>query len=305
MNYYSSGKLLISGEYLVIKGATALAVPLVFGQMQEVKKIPESNSLVWESFEKGSLWFECEIDSEFFEIRQSSDFDKADFLVHILKAAIELNPEVRNNLKGVRITTNTDFNLKWGFGSSSSLISNIAFWAGVDPFKLHQLTSTGSGYDVITARQPGPVLFKKLEDGYRLHEVDFKPSFRNSIFFIYLGKKQDTAKRVSAFTKKRKSFKFEIDLVNELSQHLAFAKTLKDFEFYMKEHEQVISSVLKRKPLKESRFRKLDGEIKSLGAWGGDFAMLTWNGPEQELKRYLKEKKIDVIFSFDELIKTR
>ena len=38
MNYYSCGKLLITAEYLVLKGAKGLAIPTKYGQKLSVKK---------------------------------------------------------------------------------------------------------------------------------------------------------------------------------------------------------------------------------------------------------------------------
>mgnify|MGYP007000047733 len=37
MNYYSCGKLLITAEYLVLKGAKGLAIPTKYGQKLSVK----------------------------------------------------------------------------------------------------------------------------------------------------------------------------------------------------------------------------------------------------------------------------
>jgi hypothetical protein len=73
----------------------------------------------------------------------------------------------------------------------------------------------------------------------------------------------------------------------------------------MKEHELIISSILKQKRIKEARFNDLEGEVKSLGAWGGDFAMITWQDSRKKLNQYLGEKNIDTIFSFNELIKSK
>ena len=93
-------------------------------------------------------------------------------------------------------------------------------------------------------------------------------------------------------------------MISELSKHIASSGTLDDFEYYLKEHEMIISSVLKQKRIKEARFLDLEGEIKSLGAWGGDFAMITWHDSRKKLIQYLGEKNIDIIFSFEELIKS-
>ena len=37
-NYYSNGKLLLTGEYVVLDGAKALAVPTKFGQLLNIKQ---------------------------------------------------------------------------------------------------------------------------------------------------------------------------------------------------------------------------------------------------------------------------
>jgi len=48
--YYMHGKFLITGEYLVLKGALALAQPLRFGQHMDVKKTTEP-ILHWKSLD--------------------------------------------------------------------------------------------------------------------------------------------------------------------------------------------------------------------------------------------------------------
>lgn len=303
MKFYSHGKLLIAGEYLVLNGATSLAVPLTFGQTLEVEKDNKSDILTWESYEQDKLWLKADINSEFFEIIETTDQHKAEVLLNILKQAVKLNPEFASSLQGAIVITNSEFKFHWGFGSSSTLLSNIAFWAEVDSFQLHEKTSSGSGYDVVVARENGPLFFKKKKPGYEIEKAIFDPQFKDQIYFIYLGTKQDSAISVGQFKSRRRSFSNEIKLISELSRHIASAGTLEDFEYYLKEHEMIISSILKQKRIKEARFKDLDGEIKSLGAWGGDFAMMTWNDSKKKLKSYLEEKKIDTLFLFDELIK--
>ena len=62
--FYSNGKLLITGEYLVLNGAKALALPTKFGQSLEVSSI-EEKKIIWTSldFDK-SIWFETELTFE-------------------------------------------------------------------------------------------------------------------------------------------------------------------------------------------------------------------------------------------------
>lgn len=62
MNYYSNGKLLLTGEYLVLDGAKSLALPTKFGQDLIVDQIKEPQ-LIWGSFtDKGECWFEAVFD---------------------------------------------------------------------------------------------------------------------------------------------------------------------------------------------------------------------------------------------------
>ena len=56
--YYSNGKLLITGEYVVLDGALSLAVPTKFGQSLSIEAVDEPK-ISWNSFNSdGSIWFE-------------------------------------------------------------------------------------------------------------------------------------------------------------------------------------------------------------------------------------------------------
>ena len=59
-NYYSNGKLLITGEYLVLDGALSLAVPTKYGQSLTIEII-DVPKLIWKSInDEGKVWFEEE-----------------------------------------------------------------------------------------------------------------------------------------------------------------------------------------------------------------------------------------------------
>jgi mevalonate kinase len=305
MRFYSHGKLLLSGEYLVLKGALSLAVPLKLGQTLEITDEAENSTLSWESYEHDQLWFSAGYRIPDLLPTQTTDKRIANKLESILKAASSLNPKFLSNKDGIRVVTRTGFSLSWGFGSSSGLISNIAWWAQIDPFELHKKVSHGSGYDVICAREDGPVFFKVLGDKFEKYKAEFDPAFKHQIFFIYLGNKQDSSVSVKNFMSLNKDFSKEIQAISSLSHSIASESNLDDFEHAIHHHEKVMASILGRKTLKKNRFPDLEGEIKSLGAWGGDFAMLTWHGTKQELRDYLAFKSIDTVLSFEELIKIR
>ena len=73
-----------------------------------------------------------------------------------------------------------------------------------------------------------------------------------------------------------------------------------DFQNLLNQHEKILSEVLNKKSIKEELFNDYDGEIKSLGAWGGDFILAVGN---ENSKDYFKEKGYKIIFSFDEMLK--
>ncbi len=50
-NFYSRGKLLLTGEYVVLDGALALALPTKFGQSLKVQPI-DSQNIFWKSIDE-------------------------------------------------------------------------------------------------------------------------------------------------------------------------------------------------------------------------------------------------------------
>ena len=71
MEFYSNGKLLITGEYVVLDGAKALAIPTKFGQYLTVNtlKNKQQAKLFWQSIdEKGNIWFQGEFKLPNFEL---------------------------------------------------------------------------------------------------------------------------------------------------------------------------------------------------------------------------------------------
>jgi hypothetical protein len=68
------------------------------------------------------------------------------------------------------------------------------------------------------------------------------------------------------------------------------------------EHEQHLSEILRMPTLKSERFPELEGYAKSLGAWGGDFALLLTDWPVEQLSAYLRSTGIDQWFPYKELV---
>ena len=58
--FYSNGKLLLTGEYMVLDGAIALAIPTKFGQSLTVEKLEEPK-INWKSIDKNGKVLEIGI----------------------------------------------------------------------------------------------------------------------------------------------------------------------------------------------------------------------------------------------------
>ena len=304
---YSNGKLLLTGEYVVLDGATALAVPTKFGQDLVVEKIKEPQ-LIWGSFtHTGECWFEAVFDLPKLRLVNAT-FDSdtegnadliAETLQNILQEARKLNPDFLQSDTGFVVKTNLTFPRDWGLGTSSTLINNIAQWAIVDAYQLLWNSFSGSGYDIANAQNNSPVLYQLEDEKPIVKTVEFLPEFSDQLFFVHLNKKQNSREGIAKYKENKKDIQQEIHRISEISHEMCSAKSLSDFERLVEEHEQIIAAIIKQQPVKERLFPDYAGAIKSLGAWGGDFILATGNN---NTIPYFKEKGYHTILSYAEMI---
>jgi mevalonate kinase len=297
--YYSNGKLLFTGEYVVLDGANALAFPTKFGQSMSVTKINEPK-IIWKSFNcNDEIWLHYEFLIQDIEIPQKKIGDEKERLISILREVKKLNPKLLNETNGYCIITKLDFAISWGLGSSSTLISNISKWANVDPFQLLDATFGGSGYDIAAAQRNVPILYAKALNEYHIIEPSINWAFTNQLFFVYLNKKQNSRDGIFKYQKLKNNNQEAIGRINELTTIICHCQSLSEFELVIDEHEQLISKIIQQKTVKELLFNDYKGSIKSLGAWGGDFILATGN---QKNWNYFRKKGFKTILSFKEMI---
>ena len=305
--FYSNGKLLLTAEYLVLEGATALAVPTKFGQDLSVEKIKEPQ-LIWGSFtHTGDCWFEAVfelpklrlVNATFNSEKEGSADFIAETLQDILVEARKLNPEFLQSEQGFQVKTNLTFPRDWGLGTSSTLINNIAQWAKVDAFQLLWNSFSGSGYDIANAKHNTPILYQVNNQQPIVKKVDFTPSFSDQLFFVHLNKKQDSKAGIARFKEKREKINNEIQLVSEISKQLIQEQKLLEFEKLIQEHEKIISSIIELPTVKERLFPDYFGTLKSLGAWGGDFILATGN---KDTSQYFIDKGYTTILSYSDMV---
>jgi mevalonate kinase len=192
--FYGRGKLLLSGEYFVLDGAEALALPTTVGQSMRVKYRHSYQPILnWKSIDhSGKVWFESNFEFWHFNPVRPLNDETEKFVSGILKAVRMQNPHFLRDDVDVFVETKIEFPLEWGLGSSSSFVYNVAQWAYVSPFELLKKTIGGSGYDIACAQAMGPIRYQKFEGKPQWESTPFNPSFKDHIYFIYLGKKQNS-----------------------------------------------------------------------------------------------------------------
>lgn len=301
--FYSNGKILISGEYLVLQGARALVLPLKVGQQMKVSTSAghPDEIITWNARVRDESWFNATISISNWQILNTNDQPIAEKLVSILSEAERLNKALFNHGKGYEVTTRTSFEMDWGFGSSSALVANIARWANIDPFELHFRVSEGSGADVAGAISDWPILYRLVDRKPLFNRVDFSPPYLDKLWLIYTGIKQNTESSVRRFKERNSIIGGSVDLIDRISSEMIQAKTISDFMQLMREHENVVSRVLDI-PQAGQVYLDFPGEIKSLGAWGGDFILAASETGPQQVKEYFKHKNMHTIFSLDQIM---
>ncbi|MFI2742988.1 GYDIA family GHMP kinase [Zhouia sp. PK063] len=296
--FYSNGKLFITGEYAVLDGALIFALPTKFGQSLMVEE-NESNLLLWRSFDDiQHEWLTITFDvKRQLEIVSTTDERKAKTLQDILLKAKQYNQEFLNN--GAKVTTKLTFPRNWGLGTSSTLVNNIANWAQIDAFTLLWNSFGGSGYDIACARNNTAITYQIVDEKPIVQPQNFNPGFLDKLFFIYLNKKQDSKKGIAHYKSLQQDKTTLVSQISKLSVEALNSKRISDFEAVLNEHENIISSYLQLEKVKDIYFNDYWGSVKSLGAWGGDFVMATGN---EKSRAYFKNKGFDTILSYKEMI---
>ena len=295
-SFYSNGKVLLTGEYAVLNGSSAIGLPTKMGQDMLVED-DISETISWSSFNMNSQkWFECLLDLESFEIIKTNNKNICLRLKKILEVSRDLNSKFLKT--GKKVITNLDFHYEWGLGSSSTLINNISKWAEINPYELLKKTFGGSGYDLACAEANSPILFSLNSGEKKIVPVNLNPKLKKYLFFIYLNKKQNTMKSLKDFKNKKSFSKSIIKDISEINANLILASDIEEFKKLIDYHENIISNALKIDSIKK-RFKDYNGSLKSLGAWGGDFFLAV--GPQDSLD-YFKKKEYKVGYNYIDFI---
>ena len=299
--FHANGKLLLTGEYFILDGAVGLALPTKFGQSLTVDSLTSSEGLeekgiLWKSIDnKNNIWFEVNF-NEVLEIISTTDNEIAETLKNILS-------HCKLRTQNSKLITKLDFPQNWGLGSSSTLISLLAQYANIDPYELLAKTFGGSGYDIACATAKSAITYQITTRDSRLTtEIRFNPSFKENLYFVYLGKKQNSREGIQHYKNLTLDKTEYIEQISNITQKIIQANELDEFCYYIEVHENIVANVLNLPKVKDIYFSDFPGSIKSLGAWGGDFILVASDEDALTINKYFVDKAFPTILSYNEMI---
>lgn len=298
-NFRSNGKLFLIGEYVVMDGAKAFALPTKLGQCLFVEQnLTQNNTINWKAKKHDdSLWFEAQFELNSLKIISSTNQKLSESLQNSLLQAKSLNPIFFESNLGYNCETKLEYPQEWGLGSSSTLIDLISQWVEINPFELNRLTFNTSGYDIACAHHNQPILFSN--NPIEVEELALNWNFIDDLYFVYLNQKQDTQAVVGNHYKNKTK---DWNLIHQLSA-LVIETTkvddLTDFERIMNKYQGQLAVFMQQPKAKDLYFPDYEGAVKSLGAWGGDFVLIT---KREGFEEYFKQKGYNIIVPFREMI---
>jgi mevalonate kinase len=279
----------------------ALALPCRLGQSLKIK--PASDHIYWSSYdEKEQRWFEAKFSTLNYKCLETSDEAISERLLQIFEAIEQLKPGFWQQVGSVAISTHLEFPRNWGLGTSSTLIANLASWAKVNPYALLEKTFGGSGYDIACAIANGPLFYIFKYGRPDIYPTSFNPPFKQNLYFVYLGKKQNSREGIARYRRLEKNSDLAA-YISLLSTEIQLAEDLATFEALLVDHEKTVADRLDLKRAKDLYFSDYWGEVKSLGAWGGDFVLVTSARSKSETQKYFNERGFETVLTFEELIK--
>lgn len=293
-NYFARGKLLLTGEYLILDGAKGFAIPCKKGQSMSIESDNNGQQIQWSSFDNNNQnWFNCSFDLSLNIVETSSD-EIAKTLQKILKEGFCIS---ENNITACKIETHLDFPKNWGLGSSSTLIHLIAQWLEIPSLELFFKCLTGSGYDVAVAGSEKSIIYtlQKENPSWVFQKV---PKILNESFFIHLNEKQKSDVEVKKYQEGSVVTRSDVLKLNLITDNFIKSSTVLELQNSIDEHESLVAKILDQQPIKERLFKDFNGSVKSLGAWGGDFILAIG----EDCEEYFSKKGYPTILTFNEMI---
>lgn len=297
--FRSNGKLLLTAEYFVLDNAKAIALPTKLGQKLLFEKAKSGNKIHWKSIDfENNIWFEALFSLADFAVIQTSQPQISDRLQQIFNAIHHQNNSFFSDESSYFFETQLEFPQHWGLGSSSTLLANLSQLAQINPYQLLQQTFGGSGYDIACAFSNQPITFQKDKECIKIENINLSKDITQHFAFVFLNKKQDSRQGIELYKSVSKNQVF-IEKITSISEKIISSKSIEAVENLLNEHESILCKHLGLPKVKNLYFNDYTGIVKSLGAWGGDFVLIT---KKENYRKYFKKKGFEVVLDYEEII---
>lgn len=299
---FARGKLLLTGEYLVLNGAKAIALPSLFGQSLNAIPDPSSPLLHWTAFDAdGNCWLDASFNWAKGCSLESISIGDPSHLLKLLKAIHGLNPAFSFQ-NGWKVKTTLTFNKNWGLGTSSTLVALLADWTLTNPYDLLKASFGGSGYDVACAFAESPLWYQLAGNERLVAYFHWRPAFHDSLYFVYQGHKKDSREAMASYKRHAAPDASSITLIENIGTRLLATSSREEFNHLLKTHELIMSDVLGEPPVKDRLFAGFPGAIKSLGAWGGDFVLVSPDESNTDVVAWMQQRGYYTILPWKEMV---
>jgi hypothetical protein len=135
-----------------------------------------------------------------------------------------------------------------------------------------------------------------------ISSVEFNPPFIENLTLIHLNIKEATEKNIVKHLINKSNYNYFIEKINTLTNTISKCNKLETFIELIKEHEQLMTKVLLKKPVKETYFDDFEGAVKSLGAWGGDFVLAASTLSFENQYKYFNNKGFSTVIPLKSLM---
>ncbi|MCU0327634.1 MAG: hypothetical protein MUE53_01480 [Chitinophagales bacterium] len=292
---FAQGKLMLTGEYLALRGATSLALPLKFGQSLEVYS---DLAMSWEARDYD--------DTVFYTWQMTANLHLEDKLQQCFRYIADLGKMNEDSFNQRKFITKLTFNKHWGLGSSSTLVCLLAKYFDVNPYALNAHVFQGSSYDIACGYAKSPILYTRIdESNAKVVELNL-PQWTDFIYFVYSGQKQSSIQSIRSnrenIQQTSESLIFEI---SEISKSITQTKQVSEVIDLFEYHDTLISSVLGHKPLSHDLGHKMPFYSKYLGAWHGDFFMILSDLPREDIHQIIGKSEYPIFFAYHEIVQSK
>ncbi len=308
-SFYAPGKILLVGEYTVIKGFEGLAVPVKSGQWMDVWEFDSPGNaedrFIFNALDsRGASWF-----SESFDISnlKSNSLETNAVKSNVADENFENNESHLSKLlalvpesfwksgKSYRFETRLEFDRSSGLGSSSTFVQLMSNYFKLDPFQVQDLVFGGSGYDVAIAAVQKPLIYWRNEQGVHFRQWKLNSELTKDWKVVFLGNKvnsrtstsqvSDMLEDLSNDENYRMQIQKIIEIVRDAQELMALETGIEMYQMFLSQLLGMVTpyTYFGVKPLPR-------GVCKWLGAWGGDMLLVNsvvwdayyslWNGCE-------------------------